>query len=41
MARGQSPDRITRLIGATESLQDITIRYIRKVYHNAVFYQLR
>jgi len=29
------------LIGATESLQGITIRYIRKVYHNTVFYQLR
>jgi chemotaxis protein methyltransferase CheR len=29
------------LIGATESLQGITTRYIRKVYHNTVFYQLR
>jgi len=29
------------LIGATESLQGITIRYIRKVYRNTVFYQLR
>jgi chemotaxis protein methyltransferase CheR len=29
------------LIGTTESLQGITIRYIRKVYRNTVFYQLR
>jgi chemotaxis protein methyltransferase CheR len=29
------------LIGATESLQGITIRYVRQVYHNTVFYQLR
>ena len=29
------------LIGATESLQGITIRSIRKVYHNTIFYQLR
>ena len=29
------------LIGTTESLQGITTRYIRKVYHNTVFYQLR
>jgi chemotaxis protein methyltransferase CheR len=29
------------LIGATASLQGITTRYIRKVYHNTVFYQLR
>jgi len=29
------------LIGATESLQGITTRFIRKVYHNTAFYQLR
>jgi len=29
------------LIGATESLQGITTRYIRQVYHNTAFYQLR
>jgi chemotaxis protein methyltransferase CheR len=29
------------LIGATESLQGITTRYIRMVYHNTTFYQLR
>jgi chemotaxis protein methyltransferase CheR len=29
------------LIGSTESLQGVTTRYIRKVYHNTTFYQPR
>ncbi len=29
------------LIGATESLQGVTTRYLRMVYHNTTFYQLR
>jgi chemotaxis protein methyltransferase CheR len=29
------------LIGSTESLQGVTTRYIRQVYHNTTFYQLR
>jgi hypothetical protein len=29
------------LMGATESLQGIITRYIRKVYHNTILYQLR
>jgi chemotaxis protein methyltransferase CheR len=31
----------TLLIGVTESLQGITTRYVRKIYHNTAFYQLR
>jgi chemotaxis protein methyltransferase CheR len=29
------------VIGATESLQGVTTRYLRRVYHNTAFYQLR